>query len=270
MCELFAISSQRMTRLTFSLETLAAHGAGTGRYRDGWGTAFYQGNDVALYREPTAAGDSALVRFLETQAPETTLAISHIRHATVGKITLANTQPFARQLAGHMHVFAHNGHMPDIKGPESTASARHRPIGDTDSERAFCSLLERMEFLWGSVPGLPSLGSRFEVVARFAAELRALGPANFIYADGDTLFAHGDRRLHPGTGIVSPPGLFINTCECEDPDMPLVANGVTVAPGFQAISMFASVPLGGGTWYPLAEGEVVSVSAGKVTRRSKP
>lgn len=50
MCELFALSKLRTTRLTFSLETLAAHGAGTGRYRDGWGTAFYQGNDVTLYR----------------------------------------------------------------------------------------------------------------------------------------------------------------------------------------------------------------------------
>jgi len=54
MCELLVISSLRPIRLTFSLQTLASHGAGTGRNRDGCGAAFYQGNDVALFREPMA------------------------------------------------------------------------------------------------------------------------------------------------------------------------------------------------------------------------
>jgi predicted glutamine amidotransferase len=95
MCELLAMSSLRPARLTFSLETLAAHGAAPGRNRDGWGAAFYQDRDVALFREPRAAGDSPMVRFLETQGPSTTLAISHIRRATRGAISLSNTQPFA-------------------------------------------------------------------------------------------------------------------------------------------------------------------------------
>ncbi len=92
MCELLAMSSRRPTRLTFSLEQLAAHGSAAGRNRDGWGAAFYQDSDAALYREPTAAGDSPLVRFVETQGPSTTLAISHIRRATRGAVALSNTQ----------------------------------------------------------------------------------------------------------------------------------------------------------------------------------
>jgi len=270
MCELFALSSLRTTRLTFSLETLAAHGAGTGRYRDGWGTAFYQGNDVALYREAAAAGDSALVRFLETQAPDTTLAISHIRHATLGAITLANTQPFARLLAGRMHVFAHNGHLPAIERSAIVASDRHRPVGTTDSEHAFCALLERMDALWGSSPALPALDKRLAVVTRFAADLRELGPANFLYTDGETLFAHGHRRLHADTGKAAPPGLFVHSCECVDPGEPVVANGVTVAPGFQKMTMLASVPLSNESWRPLAEGEVVAVSVGSVVGSTLP
>jgi predicted glutamine amidotransferase len=35
MCELLAMCSRLPTRLTFSLEELAAHGAGSGRNRDG-------------------------------------------------------------------------------------------------------------------------------------------------------------------------------------------------------------------------------------------
>jgi hypothetical protein len=94
MCELLAMSSRRSTPLAFSSETLAAHGGRTARNRDGWGAAFYQDNDVALFREPTAAGDSPLVRVLETYGPSTTLAISHIRRATRGAVAFSNTQPF--------------------------------------------------------------------------------------------------------------------------------------------------------------------------------
>ena len=59
MCELVAMSSRRSTRLTFSLEILASHSGRTGRFSDGWGAAFYQDNDVALFREPIAASNSS-------------------------------------------------------------------------------------------------------------------------------------------------------------------------------------------------------------------
>lgn len=97
-----------------------------------------------------------------------------------------------------------------------------------------------------------------------------LGPANFLYTDGETLFAHGHRRLHPDTGKVLPPGLFVHSCECLDPNEPVVASGVTVAPGFQAMSMIASVPLSDEPWRPLADGEVVAVSAGRVVASAMP
>jgi glutamine amidotransferase len=264
MCELLAMSSSRPARLTFSLETLAAHGAAGGRNRDGWGAAFYEDKDVALFREPRAAGDSALVRFLETEGPSTTLAISHIRRATRGAVSLSNTQPFARQLAGRMHVFAHNGDLPGIEHSETLAFDRYRPVGTTDSEHAFCALLERMHGLWSSPSNVPEVDRRLAAIAKFAADLRRLGPANFLYADGDTLFAHGHRRLNTSTGDVRPPGLFVLSRQCAHPSEAVHADGVSVAPGFQELSLIASVPLTGEDWRPLSEGEIVAISAGRV------
>ena len=141
MCELLALSSSRPARLNFSLHTLASHGTEAGTTRDGWGVAFYPGNDVALCREPAAAGNSALVRFLETSGPATDLAISHIRHATRGSLKLANTQPFTREPGGLTHVFAHNGDLPGIENNDTLRSDHARPVGQTDSEYAFCVLL---------------------------------------------------------------------------------------------------------------------------------
>jgi len=264
------MSSRLPTRLTFSLEELAAHGAGSGRNRDGWGAAFYQDNDVALFREPTAAGDSPLVRFLEAQGPSTTLAISHIRRATQGAVALSNTQPFMRELAGRVHVFAHNGDLRGIKRSRTHAFDRYRPVGSTDSEHAFCALLERVRGLWGSTSVVPPVEDRLAVVTRFAADLRTLGPANFLYADGETLFAHGHRRIQAATGKIAPPGLFLRSCRCTHADETVNARGMSIGPGFQEVVLIASVPLTDDDWRPFAEGELVAVSSGKLLHSVTP
>ena len=265
MCELLAMSTRRPAQLTFSLETLAAHGAASGRSHDGWGVAFYHEKDVALFREPRAAGDSPLVRFLETQGPSTTLAISHIRRATRGATSLSNTQPFVRQLADRMHVFVHNGDLPGIEDSMTLAFDRYRPLGTTDSEHAYCVLLERIQALWGSSALPPPLDQRIAVIEQFAADLRKLGPANFIYTDGDTLFAHGHRRIQ-STGLILPPGLFLLERRCAHADEAVHARGVSVAAGFQEVLLIASVPLSGEKWRPFSEGELVTVSAGRRVR----
>ena len=266
MCELLAMSSRRPTQLNFSLQTLAAHSGRTSMTRDGWGVAFYQGNDVALFREPMAASDSPLVRFLQSQGPSTTLAISHIRHATRGALNLSNTQPFVRELNGRTHVFAHNGNLAGIERAASLAFDRYRPVGTTDSEHAFCALLERLHDLWSPASSPPPVAKRQSVIAEFAADLRKLGPANFLYSDGEMLFAHGHRRIQPTTGHIAPPGLWLWSCHCDYPGEPVHASGVTVAPGFQEMILVASVPLTPEAWRPLEEGELVAMSEGRLVR----
>ncbi|MDP1887348.1 class II glutamine amidotransferase [Polaromonas sp.] len=262
MCELLALSTSGPTRLTFSLHTLASRGGATGSSRDGWGVAFYQGEDVALFREPLAAGGSPLVSFLETQGPSTQLAISHIRHATRGEVSFPNTQPFVRELGGRTHVFAHNGDLPGIENCETLTLGAYRPVGQTDSEQAFCALLERLRPLWnGADP--PSLDARLSLLASFAADLRALGPANFLYADGDTLFAHGHKRLQPDIGHAGPPGLWMLQRHCP-PEEPATAReaGVAIVQEERVVLFIASVPLTDEAWQPLAEGELVAVRQG--------
>lgn len=263
MCELLAMCSLQPAQLTFSLETLASHGSPAGRTRDGWGAAFYQGNDVALFREPAAAGDSALVRFLETQGPQTTLAISHIRRATRGAVTLANTQPFQRRWAGRAHVFAHNGDLPGLEQGAPLTSTHCRPVGTTDSEHAFCLLLERIGTLWQSPDRVPPLNRRLEVIVQFAAELRERGPANFLYADGESLFVHGDRRIQ-ADGTIAPPGLFMLSRRCSHAGETVSGHGMQVGAGFQEVTLVASVPLTAEDWRPLARGEVLAITSGKV------
>lgn len=257
MCELLGLSSRLPTSVTLSMHALARHGSTAQHLGDGWGIAFHDGDDALLIRRPEPACDSPWVSFLESRRVRSRVVLAHVRHATQGEVSLRNTQPFSRELGGRLHVFAHNGKLPEIARLHSPGR-RFRPLGSSDSELAFCALLHRMAPLWDG--GVPSPADRFAVVAALAAELRELGPANFLYSDGELLFAHGHRRTQPD-GRIAPPGLVMLTRFCvTDPDsMPMA--GVALEDG-QQVTLFASVPLSDEAWRPLQEGEIVVVRDG--------
>ena len=168
-----------------------------------------------------------------------------------------------------MHVFVHNGHVPDIKNLSDYRSDSYRPIGDTDSELAFCALLERIKPLWHKRGTGPDLAARLDVVARFANELGQFGPANFLYCDGEVLFAHGHRRKQ-GDGECKPPGLFWLHRQCAREDLHSETSGVSVISPDQTVILVASVPLTEEAWEPFPEGEVIAIEKGKIVARVSP
>lgn len=268
MCELFAFSGDHPALLRYSMHEFARHGA-DGHNAEGWGVAHYQDGDVRLIKEPSAARDSACLEFIEHHPLRSSWVMSHIRHATQGVAALRNCQPFVRELGGSMHVFAHNGHLDRDSLSAMVRPAGFRPVGETDSELAFCGLLERLRPLWASAAdGAPDLDARLDTVAGFAAELRSLGPANFIYADGDVLFAHGHRRTQRD-GAIRPPGLHLLCRACEGGSAPFHAGGLQISAGDPEGPqvMIASVPLTDDPgWRPLGEGELLVVRSGLLLR----
>lgn len=264
MCELFCLASRLPTVATLSLRRFAEHGGLEHRLIDGWGLALYDGGDLRLYREPSPARDDPWLAFIESRSVATALLISHIRHATRGAITLANTQPFAREIGGRMHCFAHNGRLPFIEELHSNELSRYRPIGDTDTEYAACLLFESMAPLWAG-PTVPSLHDRLAAVTGFAARMREIGPANFLYSDGMTLFAHGHRRTQ-ADGTIAPPGLWRLRRTCARDGDALAHAGVhlesTGEP--QELTLLASVPLTAEAWQPFEEGEVLAFEHGNL------
>lgn len=265
------MSARAPTRVQLSLGELARHGGLTGKHRDGWGVAFYDGPDALVVREPEPASDSTWMRFVREHPQRSSIVVAHIRLATRGARALRNTQPFSRELGGRVHAFGHNGTLAGLEPDRPPAGWRFRPIGDTDSELAFCALLERMRDVWRSVEGAtPELAERLAAVTDFARWLRARGPANFLYADGDTVFAHAHRRTQ-ADGVIRPPGLHLlcRTCTMAD-DAPLA--GLTLGDGTdgataQEVALVASVPLSDEAWQPLPEGEVLALREGRVVAR---
>ena len=83
--------------------------------------------------------------------------------------------------------------------------------GEADSEHAFCILMARIQCLF--VDGAPSFEQRLDVMTTFARSIRALGPANFIVSDSESIYCHGDRRTH--VDGIRPPGLHYLSRSCK-------------------------------------------------------
>ena len=267
MCELFGVSSRLPAQVGETLERLMRRGGLEGPHGDGWGVAFYEGPDVFLLREPRPAAHSSLARYLEEYGPASRCMIAHIRRATQGETALRNTQPFIRELGGRVQVFAHNG---ELKGIEAQFSPKQfQPVGNTDSEIAFCALLDRLHGLWKQ-RSPPSLTARLEIVARFAETLRPLGPANFLYADGQFLFAHAHQRTQADDRI-GPPGLYLLRRRCKIAPPENLAILAKIPPARrQTLLLFASVPLTEENWQPIPEGTVLAASEGHLLAQTAP
>jgi glutamine amidotransferase len=269
MCELFAMSARYPATVQLSLEEFSRHGGLAGPHKDGWGLGWYDEGDVQLIKEAHPAADSRCVRFIQGHPFASRFVLSHIRKATRGVVALRNCQPFMRELGGHLHLFAHNGDLPGIARRPAKAVRRFRPVGDTDSERAFCALLELLAPLWRSAR-VPPMTARLDVVQAFARRLRTLGPSNFIYCDGDALFAHADRRRQ-ADGTIRAPGLWRLARHCPRGGE-LVTKGLRVHDTHheQRVVLVASVPLTDEAWLPLGEGEVIVARAGKLAATAAP
>lgn len=261
------MSSNLSATLSLSLTKLAEHGGPPTSIRDGWGVAYYEGADVRLIKDAESANDSDWVRFIRDHDLRSHIVVAHARRATMGERAYRNTQPFVRELAGRMHLFAHNGWLPGIFDSSGFRSTRFCPVGETDSEHAFCALLDRMTDIWKRPGEIPSLHVRLQEVSSFAEGLRSLGPSNFLYSDGDALFAHGDRRKHAETAKVEPPGLVYLQRWCRRGERGYATSGLSIEGADQMLLLLASVPLSDEPWQPLGEGEVIAVSKGQIAIR---
>ncbi len=270
MCELFMMSSSSPASATYSMREFARHGGLTADNVDGWGLAYVEERDVRLFRSVDAAADSAYLSMVSGWEFESETVVSHIRRATQGARTLSNTQPFRREMGGRVHLFAHNGDLDWSKAREMPGRGRFRAIGETDSELAFCELLERLWPLWSEVGEIPDVEAREWVFIEFAEDMRRLGPANFVYTDGDVVLLHGHRRKNGASNLIEPPGLHILCRSCDLGSGALDLPGLVMKPTTQRVVLAASVPLTNEAWVPLEEGKVVMIRRGEIFHRATP
>ena len=141
MCQLLGMNCNVPTDVTFSFTGFAQRGGKTDHHSDGWGIAFFEDKGLRHFVDHLAAVDSPVAELIRRYPIKSRNVIAHIRKATQGAVSLQNCHPFVRELWGRYWVFAHNGDLQDFR---PRLHSHFHPVGDTDSEHAFCWLLQEL------------------------------------------------------------------------------------------------------------------------------
>jgi glutamine amidotransferase len=127
-------------------------------------------------------------------------------------------------------------------------------VGQTDSEAAFCLLLEELRAQFPD--GKPPLGDLHRALAERTHRLAELGSFNYLLSNGEHLFAHAATRLHfivrraPfGAAHLVDEDLTVDFAEHTGPD--------------DRVAVIATAPLTDNeAWTELPKGEVVVFEGG--------
>ncbi|WP_428264695.1 class II glutamine amidotransferase [Haliangium sp.] len=228
----------------------------------GWGFGWYPSDDyaAAVIKDPAPSGDASVSHVLrDWERFRASAFLCHIRGAAK-RVTQQDTQPFARPYARRHWLFAHSGDLaPGYRDALPIADAvAFEPVGRTDSEHAFCWLLNRFHRMSArrlSEVGWPELHAMFR-------ELDALGTANILLSDGQDVVAYrdldGDRPL--GVTRRVPPHArtrFANEIMELSVDDPLDSNRTMV--------LIATTPLSEEGWLELEPGHMLVTRRGAIT-----
>lgn len=190
MCQLLGMNCNTPTDIVFSFEGFSKRGGLTDHHTDGFGIGFFEHKGLRLFLDDNPSAYSPVADLIRGYPIKSENVIAHIRKATQGRTTLENTHPFQRELWGRYWLFAHNGHLQDF----APAPGRYyRPVGSTDSERAFCFILESLRRRFDEMPPQQEL---FAALVQLCAHIRGHGLFNMMLSDGEMLFTHTSTLLH--------------------------------------------------------------------------
>jgi glutamine amidotransferase len=178
------------TDICFSFAGFHRRGGSTDHHADGWGIAFFEGPGCRVFLDSKPAVESPIAGLVRNYPIHSMNVIAHIRKATKGAVALENTHPFVRELWGRYWIFAHNGTLEDFS---PKLEGFYRPVGTTDSERAFCYMLEGLRRQ--SPDAQPPLERCFSTLCDITRELAAHGRFNYLLSNGEYLIAHCADKL---------------------------------------------------------------------------
>ncbi|UJR85213.1 class II glutamine amidotransferase [Sandaracinus amylolyticus] len=275
---LLAMSLDAPVSPSISLRALE-HGTDAREHGYGWGFAWYPeaGPAALVIKDPTSIGENPMTKLLrDWERFQSTVFVCHLRGAA-RTLSEQDTHPFAHNWAGRSFVLAHNGDLfgdLEVQLPLEPSSA-FAPMGRTDSERAFCWLLERMRTC--GAKRLAEIG--WERLHEWFRELDALGTANFLFTDGIDVAVYRDAegyntlyslRLAPphASTIWRTPDIDVDLTDAEDRNRTAVLfSTIPLSPKPQPVPAAAKTPTPvppSPQWVAMTEGQMLVARRGSI------
>lgn len=198
MCELMSICSNMEINPEFSFKELKIRGGEKKGHKDGWGIGFYKNNKAEIIKDSSPAYNNPKAKEIEEGKIKlnSKIFISHIRYSTSGNPSYENTHPFTRKLFDKEWIFAHNGTLGNFgmkNGIFNEKLVNFKPEGQTDSEYAFCFLLDRIKEKCNENSTLEGLIKIIEDTANY---IKSYGRFNFLLSDSVYLYCFGYDSLY--------------------------------------------------------------------------
>lgn len=192
MCRLFAtigsLDGKEVSGLLMQFRDLADCGCvpiGTSKgHKDGWGIVAYRNGRKTFWkrRAKDAFYDPIYLRMLkDLSSKDQDAVIAHLRKASIGKASLANTAPF---IQGRYALCQNGTILNSDKIPISKAS-KQAMKGETDTERIFLWILDRTKILQRGAGGFESVLIDAVRYVRQSFDYTAL---NMIAGDGEYIW----------------------------------------------------------------------------------
>lgn len=247
MCQLLGMNCKTPTDIVFSFSGFATRAC---EHADGFGIAFFEGRGLRLFVDHEAASVSPVAELIKRYPIKSRHVIAHIRKATQGQVTLENCHPFVRELWGSYWAFAHNGNLVDF---HPKLHAAFRPVGDTDSERAFCWLMQELAKSHASMPSVQELTA---TLSELVPQVARHGTFNFMLSQGEALWAHCSTKLnylvrqHP-----------FGMARLQDQDV--AVNFAELASSDDRVAVVATEPLTlNEPWMAMSQGQLIAFEGG--------
>ncbi len=254
MCELLGLSFNKTVDANLSFRGFRHRGDDN---PDGWGLAYYEKNTAKVIKEDISAMESKTAESLITKNIKSKIFISHVRYSSVGSNSYNNTHPFRKKLFDKDFIFAHNG---SLKNFSELILDGFQPDGETDSEHAFCYILEQLNksriTYWDE--------SNFDLLEDILREINEFGTFNCIMSDGEYLFCYRDMKGYNNLMCVERKAPFEYVrLKDEDFEINLAEEKDLKQRGF----IIATNSLTNENWHQLEQGKLIVLKDGNILRR---
>jgi transglutaminase-like putative cysteine protease/predicted glutamine amidotransferase len=208
---LFALSTDVVSHphVNFPKNIVVEH---QGRYVSGSGIAWYPSDDNAatIIKDPKSFADLGRPKMIDDSASfRSTIFMMHLNGASWNPIP-QDTEPYCKTVGKRDWLWMHQGSLDiqKLRKKNNQSKNFYEPVGNTDSELAFCIILNRIMRL--KLKKLSEIG--WDRIHDWFKELNELGSANFFLTDGKTLIVYrglsGDDNIYKQR--IKPPYEYIN------------------------------------------------------------